>query len=115
MVHRCASSVVLVLVLVGTDGHRLRLRLQRLLLDGHHAGQQGVAQHGAQRHQGRQHLLPALVGDVVKVAAFGRRRWRAGRLWTEGLWEKKKGGGKIHVSRSESPTNASSCQLVARR
>lgn len=62
---------------MGSDGLQVGRLLQRPLLDvldGHHAGQQGVAQHGAQSHQRRQQLLPAFVGDVVEVGAVGLRR-----------------------------------------
>lgn len=64
-----APSAVLLLFL-GADGLQLLLLP---LLDGHHASQQGVAQHGAQRHQSRQQLLPALVGHVLEIRAVRRR------------------------------------------
>lgn len=79
-----ASSAVPLFLVGRSDGLQVRRLLQRLpldVLDGHHAGQQGVAQHGAQSHQSRQELLPPLVGDVIKVSAFGLR----GRLLTGAL------------------------------
>lgn len=61
---------------MGPDGLQVWRLLQRLVLDvldGHHAGQEGVAQHGAQSHQSRQELFPALVGNVIEVSAFRLR------------------------------------------
>lgn len=78
------ASAVLLLLLVGSNGLQVWRLLQRLLLavlDGHHAGQQGVTQHGAQSHQHRQELLPPLVGDVIEVSAFRL----GGRLLTAAL------------------------------
>lgn len=73
---------------MGADVLQVGRLLQRLvmgMLDWHHAGQQGVAQHGAQSHQSRQELLPPLVGNVVEVSAFRL----GGSLLTEALWTKK--------------------------
>lgn len=58
------------LLFLGADGLQLLLLLH--LLDGHHAGQQGVAQHGAQRHHSRQQLFPAFVGHVLEICAVRR-------------------------------------------
>lgn len=67
----CSSPAqsALPLLFLGADGLQLLLLH---LLDGHHAGQQGVAQHGAQRHQSRQQLFPAFVGHVLEVGAVRR-------------------------------------------
>lgn len=81
LVLTCTSSAVSLVLLLGSDGLQARRRLLLDVLDGHHAGQEGVAQHGAQSHQSRQQLLPALVGDVVEVSAFGL----GGRLLTGAL------------------------------
>lgn len=72
MASSSAVSLLLVVV-VGSDDLQVWRLLQRLVLDvpdGHHASQEGVAQHGTQSHQSRQELLPPLVGDVVEVCAF---------------------------------------------
>lgn len=58
---------------MGPDVLRVGRLLQRLLLDvldGHDAGEERVAQHGAQSHQSGQQLLPPLVGDVVEVSGL---------------------------------------------
>lgn len=67
-----ASSAVSLLFL-GADALQLVLLD---VLDGQHASQQGVAQHGAQRHHSRQQLLPAFVGHVLEIWGL----WRRGRL-----------------------------------
>lgn len=72
-------------LLLGSDGPQVWRRLQRFLLDvldGHHASQEGVAQHGAQSHQSRQELFPPLVGHVIEVGALSSLR---GRLLTGAL------------------------------
>lgn len=83
----CVSAISLFL-LVGSNGLQVWRRLQRLLLDmldGHHPGQEGIAQHGTQSYQRWQELLPPFVGDVVEVSTFRLR----GRLLTGALWKAK--------------------------
>lgn len=71
---RSLNSVVLVLVivLVGVRKSAVLHRPLVAMLDGHHAGEQGVGQHGAQRRQRGQELLGASVGHVLGVPALVR-------------------------------------------
>lgn len=69
---RSLNSVVLVIVLVGVRKSAVLHRPLVAMLDGHHAGEQGVGQHGAQRRQRGQELLGASVGHVLGVPALVR-------------------------------------------
>lgn len=68
LLHHVLSAIAL--LFLSADGLQLLLLH---MLDGHHAGQQSVAQHGAQRHQSRQQLFPAFVGHVLEVCSIRRR------------------------------------------